>query len=49
MAAANFIVNINFDFWDTKVCVHFYFYYVYLNKTISDFIKINTVGYGRSS
>src|SRR6218665_2076036 len=47
MAAANFMFVINFELWDIKVCVHFY--RASLNKTISGFIKINTVGYGRSS
>jgi len=47
MAAANFMFAINFEFWDIKVRVHFY--RASLNKTISGFIKINTVGYGRSS
>src|SRR6218665_1981483 len=47
MAAANFMFVINFELWDIKVCVHSY--RASLNKTISGFIKINTVGYGRSS
>src|SRR6218665_3254564 len=47
MAAANFMFVINFELWDIKVCVHFY--RASLNKTISGFIKINTVCYGRSS
>src|SRR6218665_524190 len=46
MAAANFMFVINFELWDIKVCVHFY--RASLNKTISGFIKINTVGYERS-
>src|SRR6218665_852961 len=47
MAAANFMFVINFELLDIKVCVHFY--RASLNKTISGFIKTNTVGYGRSS
>src|SRR6218665_88185 len=47
MAAANVMFVIHFELWDIKVCVHFY--RASLNKTISGFIKINTVGYGRSS
>src|SRR6218665_866726 len=47
MAAANFMFVINFELWDIKVWVHFY--RASLNKTISGFIKINTVGYRRSS
>ena len=47
MTAANFMFVINFEFWDIKILIQFY--RASFNKTISGFMKINTVGYGRSS